>query len=492
MSNTRQEQEELLKLLTEKELRVKYNYIKTLFPDTGPLRRELYKQHIKFFEAGAYYIDRAIISANQVGKSTAGLYEMVLHATGLYDVIAPWWNGKRFNKPIIALLAGDRGEVIRDSLQKKLLGEDPTDTGTGLIPKDCIVDLKTMEGIPGGIAQYFIKHYNSEGVVDGTSQIITRTYRAGRNAFEAITIDFFMLDEECPRDILNECFLRIISKQGAGILTFTPDSGITDTVEYYLDSSDGKDKSVTNITWDDVPHLSEEYKQALIDKMSPDELECRTKGIPYLGRGKIYNIPESSYVRDPLREIPKHWPRVFALDVGYQHATAAVWCAYDRESDIIYIYSEYKSKNTLPLEHADNILSRGKWIPGVIDTQSSEVSPTDGNRLVDMYAKYGIELYPVKKGAGSVEEGILEVYQRLASGRLIIASNLSELLREIRLYRRKDDGRIHKENDDIMDALRYLVTNGLRRSVTEFEYYNSLLGGDVYTPNYNSDSITGY
>ena len=65
---SRVQKENLLALLQEKERRVNSRQILDLYPDTGPLRRELYVPHVKFFEAGAKYRERCFMAANRVGK----------------------------------------------------------------------------------------------------------------------------------------------------------------------------------------------------------------------------------------------------------------------------------------------------------------------------------------------------------------------------------------------------------------------------------------
>ncbi len=70
------------------------------YPDTGPLRRELYQKHLEFFRAGAKYRERCFMAANRVGKTEgAGGYELTCHLTGYYP---PWWEGRRFNGPVRA------------------------------------------------------------------------------------------------------------------------------------------------------------------------------------------------------------------------------------------------------------------------------------------------------------------------------------------------------------------------------------------------------
>jgi len=56
-------------------------------------KREAYVKHLTFFEAGANYKQRLIVSANRSGKTTAAAYEIVCHLTGTYP---EWWTGARF------------------------------------------------------------------------------------------------------------------------------------------------------------------------------------------------------------------------------------------------------------------------------------------------------------------------------------------------------------------------------------------------------------
>lgn len=492
---TREAREELLLLLEEKKKREKYNFIKSLYPDEGTLRRDLYVKQVDFYNAGVDNIVRAMISANQTGKTMTACFELVLHLTGLYDEIAPWWKGRRYKKPIMALIGAETGDQIRDSIQKKLLGEDTTDIGTGLLPKTwnghkIIIDLKSMEGITGGYQQYLIQHFTN-GEPDGNSQAVTRTYAAGKKAFESLVLDFVMLDEKVPQDIYSEALTRIISKKGSMVLTFTPTDGYTPVVEHFMEKRLGSDEYVTQITWDDAPHLDDVYKAKLLASYAPYERECRSKGIPYLGSGKVYQVLEDDFVISPLKEIPHYWPKFYGMDIGYSHPTAIVFCAWDRDSDVIYIYSEHKLENTLPALHAQAVIQRGVWIPGIIDTTANTVN-YDMTRLITVYQSFGLNLYFVKKGAGSVEEGVLEVNNRLASGRLKVYSTCTEWIREYRTYRR-EDGIIKKNNmtakDDLMDATRYAIRSGLQVAGIEPDH-------DRDMPNYVNQSgrseVTGY
>lgn len=198
--------------------------------------------------------------------------------------------------------------------------------------------------------------------------------------------------------------------------------------------------------------------------MPPHQRDARAKGIPALGSGVIYPVSEegpNGYVV-PDFEIPPHWPRAFALDVGWNR-TACIWGAWDRSSDIVYEYSEYYVGEAPPQVHAEAIRSRGDWIQGVIDPASRGRSQVDGRALIDEYTSLGLNILP---SVNEVEAGLFSVYRRLASGRLKTFASLQNVRAERRLYRRDDKGKIVKERDHLMDAERYLIMSGMARAST--------------------------
>lgn len=209
---------------------------------------------------------------------------------------------------------------------------------------------------------------------------------------------------------------------------------------------------VVQAGWGDVPHLSEEAKQSIGEGLLPHQRDARMKGIPSLGSGAIYPVPEEDIVVKPFK-LPDYFPRAYALDVGW-NKTAAIWGAWDRENDIIYCYSEHYRGHAEPSVHAAAIQARGKWIRGAIDPASRGRAQLDGRKVIDQYEVAGLRLEPANN---AVEAGLLEVYQRLSTGRLKIFSTLEKTLGEYRIYRRDEKGKIVKQNDHLMDALRYLI-----------------------------------
>lgn len=233
-------------------------------------------------------------------------------------------------------------------------------------------------------------------------------------------------------------------------------------------------KSVITIAWSEVPHLSEEEKKSYLASIPPHLRRARTEGVPYLGAGAIYSsfVTVESISIEPI-PLPDHWARCFGQDVGWNR-TAALWSAWDKDADIVYVYSEHYMAQEEPVIHANAIKghdARGKsswgvlrapWIPGVIDPASRGRSQIDGKRLVEAYKSLGLDL---EFADNSVEAGILEVWNRLSTGRLKVFNTLVNFFSEYRLYRRDAKGKVVKEKDHLMDCLRYLIMSGLQRAI---------------------------
>ena len=208
--------------------------------------------------------------------------------------------------------------------------------------------------------------------------------------------------------------------------------------------------------WDDVPHLEERTKTELLGSTPPHLRDARSKGIPSLGSGAIYPVPESDITVTPF-EIPAHWKKVYAMDVGWNR-TAVTWGAIDPDSGVTYIFSEHYQGQAEPAIHAQAIKGRGKWIPGVIDPAARGRSQFDGERLFNTYKELGLDL---TKAKNAVEAGIYVVWQALSTGRLKIFKPCNNWFAEYRIYRRDEKGHVVKEHDHLMDATRYMMMSGL-------------------------------
>jgi hypothetical protein len=210
-------------------------------------------------------------------------------------------------------------------------------------------------------------------------------------------------------------------------------------------------------------HLNEAVMEQILSTYAPHEREMRRYGRPSIGSGLVFPLGEEKLIIDPI-PIPDHWPRICGIDFGFDHPTACVWLAWDRDEDELYVYDCYRQAKASPAIHASVIRTRPSFIP---------ISwPHDGNRrdsmgnpgLADQYRNLGCNMLPFhfenppalgeKKGGNSVEEGIMSLLQKMENDKFHVFATLGDWWEEFRMYHRKD-GKIVPFRDDLMSATRY-------------------------------------
>lgn len=413
-----------------------------------------YRKQREFHENGAKYRERLLMAGNQLGKTFAAGNEVAYHVTGLYP---DDWKGKRFTKATRGWVGSVTSELTRDGAQRILLGP-VGQWGTGCIPKELIVDIKRARGVPDAVETILIRHETGD-----ISQITFKAYSDGREAWQAETLDFIWFDEEPPEDVYVEGVTRTNNTKGIVFLTFTPLLGMSNVVMRFYVNIDGQthpDRHITNMTIHDVEHYDDEQKRQIIAAYPAHEREARALGIPMLGSGRIFPIAEEVLREPPLFAIPKSWKQIIGMDFGWDHPTAAVRIAYDETNDCIHLVSAYRQGEATPLIHAAAIKPWGEWIP-VAWPHDALQHDKSGEQYRKLYADHGLNMlsehatYGDKRGNG-VEEGLMDMLQRMQTSRFKVDVTLHQWWEEFRTYHRKD-GKVVKERDDLMSATRYAV-----------------------------------
>jgi phage terminase large subunit-like protein len=410
-----------------------------------------YKKQFDFHEKGLTHRERLLMAGNQLGKTYAAGYEVAFHVTGIYP---DDWTGKRFTKAPRGWVGSVTSELTRDGAQRILLGPIGR-WGQGCIPKELIVEIKRARGVADAVETILVRHVSGE-----VSQITFKAYSDGRQAWQAETLDFIWFDEEPPEDIYVEGVTRTNNTKGLVFLTFTPLLGMSNVVMRFLANRSHPDRSVTVMTIDDVEHYDEATKKQIIAAYPAHEREARAMGIPMLGSGRIFPIAEEILREDPITDIPKTWAQINGIDFGWDHPTAAVRLAYDTANDIIHLVSAYRQSEATPLIHAAAIKPWGEWIP-VAWPHDGLQHDKSGQQFKKIYQDHGLNMisthaaYDDKRSNG-VEEGLMDILQRMQTGRFKVDRTLGDWWEEFRMYHRKD-GKIVKERDDLMSATRYAV-----------------------------------
>ena len=163
----------------------------------------------------------------------------------------------------------------------------------------------------------------------------------------------------------------------------------------------------------------------------------------------------------PLRNgklvVPLHWAKIWGIDFGIDHPFGACLCAWDRESDVFYVLKTVKVSGAIPDVHVAQMRR--------IDSNAPVAWPHDGNQRVgfgnaadtvaDAYRALGLRMLPEHStfpgGGFSTEAAILEMDQRMRTGRFRVCEDLADWWFEYRLYHR-ENGMIVKEDDDLLSA----------------------------------------
>ncbi len=418
-----------------------------------------YPKQFQFHSAGgdAGIKDRLLIAGNQLGKTLSASRETAMHLTGLYPA---WWPGCKFRRPTSGWAASLTSQGTRDTVQRLLLGP-PGRFGTGAIPKKSIIDVKkATHGVADAVETITVRHEPTGGV----SRLTLKTYDQGRERWQGDTLNFVWFDEEPPMDIFVEGSTRTNATGGITYMTFTPLLGMSDVVRMFIaDKKPGT--HVTTMTIEDALHFTPAERAAVIARYPAHERDARARGIPLLGSGRIFPFEDELLAEPPL-QIPVFWPRIVGTDFGYGHPTAAVWIAWDRDSDVAHIYDCYRRKEATPVVHSSVIRSRGVWIPCAWPHDGENRDGRgSGETLAQQYRDLGCNMLKAKAthapargqkegdGGNSLEAGLTMMFDRIQLGKLKVAKHLTDWWEEFRMYHRKD-GLVVKEMDDLMSATR--------------------------------------
>lgn len=407
------------------------------------------KQH-EFHVAGRRKRERLFRAGNQLGKTYCGAAEMSYHLTGDYPV---WWQGRRWERPIKAWAGSVSGEATRSGQQRLLMGEpsDPSALGTGLIPRAAIVDKAPARGLPDAIDSVTVRH-----VTGANSTLKFKSYEQGRERWQVETVDLVWMDEEPDEEIYTEALSRTNATGGCVYLTFTPLLGVSNVVMRFIKEAH-PDRADIVMTIDDAEHISPEERARIIASYPEHEREARTRGVPILGSGRIFPVPRAVLEVDAFA-IPEWWPTIAALDFGWDHPTAAVKLAHDRDADTVYVTQAYRVSQTAVHSHAAALKPWGTmpWAWPHDGLNSTAGAP---DNLADQYRRAGMKMLPEPASyddtrRNAVEAGLMDMLDRMTTGRLKVFRHLNDWFGEFELYHRKD-GKVFKERDDLMSATRY-------------------------------------
>src|SRR5215470_6942666 len=218
-------------------------------------------------------------------------------------------------------------------------------------------------------------------------------------------------------------------------------------------------KHVTRMILDEAPHYAQADHAALLESYPSHEREARMRGVPALGSGLVYPVPDETIACEPF-VLPHDWPRIVGLDFGYEHPFAAIDMAWNKDADILYVVASYRERHQTPIIHAAAVKPWGAWIPCAWPHDGLAHDKGSADQLASLYARQGLNMLPEhathEEGGNGVEAGITDILDRMKTGRIKVFRTLGDWFSEKRGYHRKN-GLIVKQRDDLLDATRTAV-----------------------------------
>lgn len=415
----------------------------------------LYQWQREFVEATSRYSQCCLIAANRIGKTYTGTYIDAVHALGEYP---EGWAGHRFDHAPLIWCLGYSGEKTRDLLQMALVGRKNGDTFEGgLIPASRIVGYESMTGTPNAVRTLLVSHRTG-----GVSRIQFWSYSQGQHALMGDGVDWFHIDEE-PRDsaIYPQVLVRTATgdkgRGGRGILTFTPENGRTELVLQFMDTP-GAAQFCMRKGWDDAPHLSDKTKEELLASFPAHQREMRTKGVPMLGHGRIYDIAEQEVTCAPF-DIPAHFRVIDGLDFGWDHPQAHIQLAIDQENENYYVTRSWKKRHVLADVAWGSVKMWAAGVPTAWPSDGLQTEKGSGKQQKSYYDDAGFKMLSKHAtwadGSNGVEAGLFEIRDLMLKGKFKFFAGQRDAMDEFLQYHRDDKGHIVKTGDDILDAVRY-------------------------------------
>lgn len=449
------------KMYTEAEYRQRYRRLDFYKPNPFQLKLHNAPANMRFINLRA---------ANQGGKSTAAAMQLAMDMLGFYP---SWYTGRKFltAPPIMraydyaALIASIQSSVLRDGLARALLGDlsQPDGLGTGAIPLDAIAEKPTNSR---GISDFFdTAVVNRE--IGGKATVQTRTYDAGRRAFQGSTFDEVFLDEDDPSlsEIFGECWARTTATNGRVILTATAIIG--NTYMQQLCNEGNPDRLLIVGSLDEAEHLSEEAKRSIAEGYPEDEREARVHGGIRMGTGRVFtfNRKEIECQIDPATlEFNSAW--IWGTDLPHSagksaHPFAGILLAHCKDNDVVYALDAFEmAASAMPLQHAERMKSA---LGGVVSDvrvswpKDGTITETNtGGTLMVPYKKRGLNLLPHHSqwpdGGVSHEASVSALQQRLFNGTFKVQQHLAAFVTQLANYHRDERGQIVREGDDMVSA----------------------------------------
>ena len=142
--------------------------------------------------------NRWVFGGNRSGKTECGAVEAIWTALGNHPF-------RENRKDVFGWVVSLSMQVQRDVAQRKILH---------YLRPDYILDIVMQSGRKDSPETGIVDQIVLKNSFGGTSVIGFKSCDQGREKFQGSSLDFVWFDEEPPRDVYEECLMRVLDKEG--------------------------------------------------------------------------------------------------------------------------------------------------------------------------------------------------------------------------------------------------------------------------------------
>ena len=396
--------------------------------------------------------NRWVFGGNRSGKTECGAVETVWLARGVHPF--------RPNKPNVSCwVVSLSQQVQRDVAQQKILH---------YLQKSWIEQIVMVSGSKGSPEYGVIDSIVLKNVFGGTSKISFKSCEAGREKFQGTSLDFVWFDEEPPRDIYEECRMRVLDRCGEIFGTMTPLKGLTWVYdEIYLNSKNSKEVWCEFMEWADNPYLSQREVEEMSETLSADSLEARRYGRFQTLGGMVYSEFSEANVIQPF-DVPPEWQDKLSIDPGLNNPLSCHWYARDFDGNVYVVAEHYQAKKDVAY-HAQKIKEISEklgWhkdkfgrLSALMDSAANQRTLNGQRSVAELFSECGISVDTrVNKDLYTGINKVKALLKPLEGPvKLFVFSSCVNMIREFKGYFWGENDTPVKKDDHAMDELRYYV-----------------------------------
>ncbi|MBO7187477.1 MAG: terminase family protein [Clostridia bacterium] len=413
--------------------------------------RKKHKKQILFHKCKKK--NRWVFGGNRSGKTECGAVECVYLARGIH----PYRKNKKDTFGWVVSLSR---EVQRDVAQTKILH---------YLNPLWIDDITMVSGKKDSPKHGIIDQIRVKNIFGGISVIGFKSCDQGREKFQGASLDFVWFDEEPPKDVYDECRMRVFDKNGDIFGTMTPLKGLTFVHdEIYLNKNNDPEVWCEFMEWGDNPFLNKKEIEKLSLVLSDDSLQSRKYGKFSASSGLVYpEFDENIHVIEPFK-IPSEWQDKISIDPGLNNPLSAHWYAVDYDGVVYVVFEHFLAGKDVEY-HANEIKKISDaigWkkdsfgrVGALIDSAANQRTLSSVKSVSELFFEHGIAVNPkVNKDMFSGIQRVKE-YLKIRDGRakIYIFNNCVNLIRELKTYRWAEGDNPKKYDDHALDELRYYL-----------------------------------